>query len=279
MAKAKIAEVPFDPPNWPASRVEMWRLEKIKPYPNNPRTHPADQIKMLAADMKADGVIAPILVDEKGEIIAGHGRLLAAEMNQFREYPVIVAHGWTDIQKRAVRIKDNQRALQSGWNEELLAFEMSALKTEGYDLPSMGFSDDEMEAFELAFEGIGIERGELLKLIDVVIAEPKNKTEIGEHYMLSDRHHLLVMSVVLGWPKWGPLLTGKALFCPYPGVFVPFSKRADKHTLVMVQPDPYIAGHILDRYEEIKGKKAIKFIGGRDARDDNEKKLGIPADV
>jgi ParB-like nuclease domain len=271
MAKAKAAAVvPFDPPNWPASRVEMRRLENIKPYPNNPRTHPIDQIKMLAADMKADGVIAPILVDEKGEIIAGHGRLLAAQMNQFVEYPVIVAHGWTDVQKRAVRIKDNQRALQSGWNEELLAFEMSALKTEGYDLPSMGFSGDEMEAFELAFEGIGIERGELLKLIDVVIAEPKNKTEIGEHYILSGRHHLLVVSVVTGWPRWGSLLTGKALFCPYPGVFVPFSKRAEKHPLVMVQPDPYIAGHILDRYEEIKGKKEIKFVGGHDGTKGND---------
>lgn len=106
---------------WPASKVTLWPLEKIKPYPSNPRTHPPAQIALLAASMKTEGVTMPILVDEDGVIIAGHGRLLASQQNQFAHYPVVVAHGWSEQQKRAARIKDNSVSLLSGWDQKLLA--------------------------------------------------------------------------------------------------------------------------------------------------------------
>ena len=126
---------------WPASRVELWPLSKIKPYDKNPRTHPEEQIELLAAAMEQEGVTAPVLVDEDGVIIYGHGRRLAAMRNRYKQYPVVIARGWTEGQKRAARIKDNQLGLLSGWNMPLLREEAVELKTAGYDLPLLGFTD------------------------------------------------------------------------------------------------------------------------------------------
>src|SRR5512143_1758468 len=134
-----MANAPFDVPQWPATQVQMWPLENIKPYPKNPRTHTPEQIAALAAAMREDGVTMPILVDEAGEVIAGHGRLLAAQQNNYEEYPVAIARGWTATQKRAARVRDNQLALMSEWNDELLRMEVSDLKMDGYDIPMLGF--------------------------------------------------------------------------------------------------------------------------------------------
>src|SRR5512146_293876 len=101
-AMANVSEA-----KWPAAKVSLWPIGKIKPYPHNPRTHPPAQIELIARSMKEDGVTAPILVDEKGVIIYGHGRLAAARQCGFKRYPVAVARGWSDARKRAARIKDN----------------------------------------------------------------------------------------------------------------------------------------------------------------------------
>src|SRR6266576_4237804 len=109
---------------WPARKVEMWPLAKLKTYDRNPRTHSNDQVILLAQSMKEDGVTTPILIDEKGVIIAGHGRLLAARRNGFDRYPVVIARGWSEEKKRAVRIKDNQISLLAGWDNELIKMEV-----------------------------------------------------------------------------------------------------------------------------------------------------------
>lgn len=75
--------------------------------------------------------------------------------------------------------------------------------------------------------------------------------------MLGGKHHLLCAGVMADWEAWKPLLEPGAIFCPYPGAFTPFGRKADKHVLVMVQPDAYVAGHILDRYEEVHGSGSV----------------------
>lgn len=145
---------------WPASKVTLWPLEKIKPYPSNPRTHPPAQIALLAASMKTEGVTMPILVDEDGVIIAGHGRLLGAQQNEFKKYPVVIARGWSEEQKRAARIKDNSYSLLSGWEKGLLQSEIRLLQTSGYSLPLLG-----MQEFQLRSIGINL-AGE--------VADPEN---------------------------------------------------------------------------------------------------------
>lgn len=130
---------PFAAPDWPAATVTMWPLRKIKPYPTNPRTHPEAQVALLAKSMLDEGVTMPILVDEAGVVIAGHGRLQAAQRNAFEEYPVVVARGWTEKQKRAARIKDNSLGLMSGWEANLLRADLNSLSLSGYDMQLIGF--------------------------------------------------------------------------------------------------------------------------------------------
>lgn len=246
---------------WPASKVEMWPINKIKPHPDNAKTHPPEQLEALAADMREDGVTTACLVDEGGVLIYGEGRWRAAKLNDWTEYPVMIARGWSEEKKRAVRIKDNTRPLMGGWDEAKLKIEVSALKLSGYELPKLAL---ELTGIKLDLDGGSLpdngDRGKLLELVNVTIGEPKHKVENGAHYLLSGRHHLVCMSVVADWPTWGPLLADGSLFAPYPGIFVPFAAKAKAHNIVMVQPDAYTAGHILDRYAEVHGKKSIKEI-------------------
>jgi hypothetical protein len=133
--------------SWPASKTELWALERIIPYPGNPRQHSPEQVDLIARSMKDDGVTSPILVDEDGVIIYGHGRRLAAEKNAFAKYPVVVARGWSEEQKRAYRIKDNSYALLSTWSPEFLKIELNELSLAGYEMPLLGFDDVQLVSF------------------------------------------------------------------------------------------------------------------------------------
>lgn len=239
------------------SAIEMWPLNKIKPYTQNPRIHSKKQIALLARFLK-EGPDQPIVVDEKGTILKGHGRRLAAIEAQLTEFPVIVRGGLSPQQKSAIRIQDNQVAALGDWDAKLLGFELSELQSSGFDMPSLGFSDDQIVTFlaNLSGDSEG-DRAKLLELVNITIEEPQHLVKDGEHYILNGRHHLFIESVVTGWQVWAPYLKDDALFCPYPGVFVPFGEKVEGHSLIMVQSDTYIAGHILDKYEEVFGKNSV----------------------
>lgn len=134
--------------SWPASKVELRDIGKIIPYGDNPRTHPPGQITLIAASMKEDGVTAPILVDENGIILYGHGRRLAAIENGYTRYPVIVARGLSEAKKKALRVKDNSLALMSGWDRSLIVGEIASLKTSGYNIGLLGFGEAQLVQFE-----------------------------------------------------------------------------------------------------------------------------------
>lgn len=129
------------PKPWPADRVERRPLATLAPYARNPRAHSPEQIRQLAQAITEWGWTMPILVDEVGEIIAGHARLEAAKTLGLTEVPVMVASGWSDAQKRAYVIADNQLALNSSWDEELLKGEIVDLRNAGVDLASLGMAD------------------------------------------------------------------------------------------------------------------------------------------
>jgi DNA modification methylase len=130
------------PANWPAAAVERRPLQSLVPYAQNARTHSAAQIGQLAASIRQWGWTVPVLVDERDEVIAGHGRLLAAEELGLAEVPVMVARGWTARQIKAYRLADNQLALNAAWDVKLLAAELGEL-TDMAEL--IGFSDDELQ--------------------------------------------------------------------------------------------------------------------------------------
>ncbi len=130
--------------HWPADQVERWPLERLVPYARNARTHGEAQVAQIAASVREWGWTVPVLVDESGMLIAGHGRVLAARKLGLPEIPVMVARGWSEAQKRAYVLADNKLALNAGWDEALLRVELADLREIGADLGLIGFGDDEL---------------------------------------------------------------------------------------------------------------------------------------
>lgn len=124
---------------WPADKVERRKITDLIPYARNSRTHSDAQVAQIAASIKEWGFTNPILVDDSGQIIAGHGRVLAARKLGMSELPVMVVREWTEAQKRAYVIADNKLALNAGWDDEMLALEFSELGNLGFDLELTGF--------------------------------------------------------------------------------------------------------------------------------------------
>lgn len=115
-------------------------------YEKNSRTHSDAQIAQLVASLREFGFTNPILIDGKNGIIAGHGRLKAAQELGYDSVPTIELSELTDEQRRAYVIADNKLALNAGWDNDLLAFELQDLQDAGFDLGLTGFSDSEIKA-------------------------------------------------------------------------------------------------------------------------------------
>jgi len=125
--------------------VDYVPIDSIKPSPKNARTHPPEQIAQIARSIKDNDWTKPIIVDEKGEILAGHGAHMAAQQLGLIEVPIIRRAGLTAAQKRAYRIADNKIAEGSGWDTQLLAAEFTDLAKMGYDVTLTGFSQTDID--------------------------------------------------------------------------------------------------------------------------------------
>lgn len=126
--------------------IEQWPLDRLKPYAKNAKRHGADQVAKIAASMAEFGWTVPCLVGDDGELIAGHGRVLAAEQLGLKEAPVIVLGHLSDEQRRAYRIADNKLTELGEWNEVVLSEELQLLASEDFDLTLIGFDDGELDA-------------------------------------------------------------------------------------------------------------------------------------
>lgn len=130
---------------WPADEVTRVAVEKLVPYARNSRVHSKEQVAQIAASMKEWGWTNPVLIDESGGIIAGHGRVLAARKLGYDEIPCMVAKNWTDAQKKAYVIADNQLALNADWDFNLLNVELGELKEIGFDVSLIGFDEKDLQ--------------------------------------------------------------------------------------------------------------------------------------
>lgn len=119
--------------------------ERLAPYARNARTHSSEQVAQIAASIVEFGFTNPILVDRDFGIIAGHGRLMAAQRLELSAVPVIMLEHLSDAQRRALIIADNKIAENAGWDEELLRQELAALRLEAFDLEVLGFSGSELD--------------------------------------------------------------------------------------------------------------------------------------
>jgi DNA modification methylase len=161
-------------------------VASLVPYEKNTRTHSPEQISKIAASITEFGWTNPILIDGDNGIIAGHGRIMAARQLGITEVPAIDLSHLSATQRRAYIIADNQLALESGWNEDLLAQELADLKLDGFDLGVIGFDDTDLNAI---LSGLGNFEG--LTDPDVVpeapvipISNPGDVWLLGKHRII-----------------------------------------------------------------------------------------------
>ena len=162
---------------------------KLTPYAGNARTHSEEQVTQIAASIQEFGFTNPILADGDGVIIAGHGRLLAAQRLGLDKVPVITLDHLTDAQRRALVIADNKLAENAGWDEDMLRAELQALEEMDFDLDLVGFSDEELDELLNGFED-GPEGGAVEGEDDVPETPEDPVTQPGDLWILGN-HRLL----------------------------------------------------------------------------------------
>lgn len=168
---------------WPAASVESRSIDSLVEFENNSRTHSEEQVAQIAASIQEWGWTVPVLIDEGGRIIAGHGRVMAAKLLGVSEVPCMVAAGWSEEQVRAYVIADNKLAENAGWDEEVLAAELRDLDSADFALGLVGFSDDDLgDLLHSAVSGLTDEN-------DVPDIEEEPVTAVGDTWRLG-QHRL-----------------------------------------------------------------------------------------
>jgi DNA modification methylase len=168
-------------------QIERWPLARLVPYARNARTHSDDQVAKIAASLIEFGWTVPILVDDAGEVIAGHGRILAARQLDITEVPVIRLGHLTPEQVRGYRIADNQLTLLGEWDEAALAEETHWLNGTDFDLGLLGFSEDELRQLmaPLDDEGEGLaDEDEIPEAPAEPVTRPGDLWILGDHRLL-----------------------------------------------------------------------------------------------
>lgn len=160
-------------------KIDLIDINDLRGYEKNARTHSDEQVSQIAASMKEFGWTVPILVDENNQIIAGHGRLLAAKKLGLEKVPTIQKANLSETQRRALVLADNKLALNAGWDEKLLSQELMDLKLVDFDLSVIGFSDEEIE--ELLIDPEQIPPGEEDSVPDAL---PEAKVVLGDIFNL-----------------------------------------------------------------------------------------------
>jgi DNA modification methylase len=146
MLSTQSAPADASPPRpWPADQLEHWPSERLIHYANNARLHSEADLDKIAAAILKWGWTMPVLVDEEGVLLAGEARVNAAAKLKLTSIPVIVARGWSEEEKRAYRLADNQLAARAIWDFERLSDELRDLDFAGFDLGLIAFEPDQLE--------------------------------------------------------------------------------------------------------------------------------------
>ena len=126
------------------SEMQLVPIGKLVPYVNNARTHSKEQIAKLRSSLREFGFVNPVIIDREFNVIAGHGRILAAKAENIEQVPCVFVDYLTEAQKKAYILADNRFALDAGWDEEMLRVEMEALQGMDFDISLTGFDESEI---------------------------------------------------------------------------------------------------------------------------------------
>ena len=121
--------------------MQLIPIDKLVPYVNNARTHSKEQITKLRSSLREFGFVNPVIIDREFNVIAGHGRLMAAKEEHIAEVPCVFVDYLTEAQKKAYILADNRYAMDAGWDEDMLRVEIEALQGMDFDLGLTGFDE------------------------------------------------------------------------------------------------------------------------------------------
>ena len=169
------------------TEMQLVPLGKLVPYINNARTHSPEQLTKLRSSLREFGFINPVIIDRDYNIIAGHGRVLAAKEEGIMEVPCVFVDYLTEAQKKAYILADNRMALDAGWDEELLRIEIESLQGEDFDVSLTGFEEQEL-ADLFAIEGDKAAKDDDFELSAAL--EKASFVERGDLWIVG-RHRLL----------------------------------------------------------------------------------------
>ena len=139
------------------TEMKMVETSKLIPYVNNARTHSQEQVNKLRGSLREFGFINPVIIDGEYNVIAGHGRLMAAKEEGIKEVPCVLVDYLSEAQKKAYILADNRYAQDAGWDEELLRLEIEALEGMDFDVSLTGFNEDEIADLFSSDENTGAE--------------------------------------------------------------------------------------------------------------------------
>ena len=169
-------------PPWPADQVERWPIERLVPYANNPRKHEDSDIDRISVSIDVFGWTNPVLVDENGNIIAGEARVSAAHRLGLLSIPVVVAHGWSEEEKRAYRLADNELAARAVWDWDLLHNEVEQLLFADFDLSLTGFDPEQLRGILAGLGSSGLtDPDSVPEVPEQPVTKHGDIWELGEH--------------------------------------------------------------------------------------------------
>lgn len=233
--------------------VQTVPISDLTPYPGNARR---GNVEKVAESLLWNGQFRPLVVQRStGHVLAGNHTLRAAtDVLGWSEIDVTYVDVDDDHARRIV-LADNKTADDSDYDEELLH---RLLEQAGEDLSGTGYEEEDREALARVWDAEHSDpddpedqlpaKGDLLALADVAVAEPRHQPAHGTVWKVG-RHWLIVARVSDEHALWTGHLEGDAVFCPYPEPYLPSTALGMARTLVMVQPNRYLAGHLLDKHE------------------------------
>lgn len=240
-------------------------IDSISQDPANLRQHGPENISAIVGSLRRFGQRKPVVVNRNTHCIeAGNGTWEAAKKLGWSHVAAVFVED-DPTTATGYAIADNRTAELAAWDYVSLDKVLAAWMDQDKELlDGTGWTFEDLEKIaELAgreLEEKEAGTGDLLEHVEVTIDDPKREVSTGDVWRVGD-HVLIVVDVFSQWHIWVEYLHGEGvLFVPYPGPFVPLTLKADDHALVMVQPDPFIAGHLLDQYSNIFGAESVELL-------------------